>query len=214
MRALIGLGNPGSKFTHTRHNVGSLFLDYFSKTRSFSVSRSSFNYEYIFGKINESGFVLVKPHSAVNLSGFAVKKVQTYHKLDLSDMLIVYDDIHLEFGEIKPRLGGGDGGHKGIKSVMHYLDSNKFPRLRIGIGKPKNDQPLLRHVLSPFTGEELKQLEEVFSFGAKIAAEFLENGWQHALNVNSKLINQSKIESGKTDSFTQNNDSSEESGEN
>jgi len=214
LRALIGLGNPGSNFTHTRHNAGSLFLDYFSKSLSLAVSRSSFNYEYIFGKINEAGFVLVKPHSAVNLSGFAVKKVQTYHKLELSDMLIVYDDIHLEFGDIRLRLGGGDGGHKGIKSVMHYLDSNKFPRLRIGIGKPKADQPLLRHVLSPFSNEELKQLEEVFSFGTKLVAEFLEKGWQHALNANSKLINNAKNESGTPDKFLQNNDSTEESGEN
>lgn len=214
MRALIGLGNPGSKFTRTRHNVGSLFLDYFSKSLSLEVSRSSFNYEYVFGKINESGFVLVKPHSAVNLSGFAVKKVQTYHKLELSDMFIAYDDIHLEFGTVGLRLGGGDGGHKGIKSVMHYLGSNKFPRLRIGVGKPKGDQSILSHVLSPFTDEEMNQLEGIFSFGTKIAAAFLENGWEKALNMNSFLISNAKNDSGNSDKFLQNNDSSKESGEN
>ena len=167
MMLIVGLGNPGIKYKNTRHNVGFMAVDYLAETSGVRFNKSDFKSHWGKGNILGREVILVKPQTFMNLSGKAVKVLADFFHIEPKGILVIYDDIDLELGAIRIRLGGGSGGHRGMQSIIEYLGANNFPRIRLGIGRPKNEAEGLMlnaegdvadYVLSPFNSEE-KELQ-------------------------------------------------------
>ena len=132
MQIIIGLGNPGAKYSNTWHNLGFMAVDKFAQKHGLNYKAGKGKYYSATGFVNFKKVVIVKPVTYMNLSGIAVKEILAYYDADIDDVLIVYDDINLDIGLIRLRESGTAGGHNGIKSIINALDTNEFPRLRIG----------------------------------------------------------------------------------
>ena len=160
MKLVVGLGNPDNKYDNTRHNVGFMLLDYIFSKDSFSLNKKMNAMEYI-TNINGEKVVAIKPTTYMNLSGDAVVKYLNFYKLEVSDMIVVQDDLDMPIGNIKLLFNRGDGGHNGIKDIVLKTGSKSFLRLKIGIGKPilidTKD-----YVLGKFSGEDKNILDNVF----------------------------------------------------
>jgi len=160
MKALIGLGNPGSQYEQTRHNLGFLVVRHIAEKQglSFSSSRTCRGLEAAFSIAGED-VKLLMPMTFMNLSGSAVRPFMAVCGISLQDMLVVYDDIHLPFGQIRIRRKGSDGGHNGVRSVIESLGADEFPRLRLGVGEPKGKQDAADFVLAEFEKKEKELLD-------------------------------------------------------
>ena len=132
MQIIIGLGNPGAKYSNTWHNLGFMAVDKFAVKHGLNYKAGKGKYYSATGFVNFKKVFIVKPVTYMNLSGIAVKEILSYYDADISDILIVYDDINLDFGSIRIRKSGSAGGHNGIKSIINSLGTNEFSRLRIG----------------------------------------------------------------------------------
>lgn len=137
MKLVVGLGNPAPKYEKTRHNAGFRVIDGFSDYCGIKLSQRKHFSVFGKGEFGKEKFIIAKPLTYVNLSGRAVKSFVSYYRIDLQDLLLVYDDMDLLIGRIRIRSGGGSGGHNGVESIIMHLGSEKFTRLRIGIGKEK-----------------------------------------------------------------------------
>jgi len=157
MLYIVGLGNYGDNYKKNRHNVGFIFLDYISKKLNCSFRKGNGDYAIA----DCFNFKLFKPLTFMNLSGIAVKQIVDYYKVNLENLIIVYDDADLDFGVIKFKLKGSAGSHNGMKSIIYYLNTENIPRIKIGIGR-KPEIPLRNWVLSNFSDDELLVLEEKF----------------------------------------------------
>ena len=164
MRLIVGLGNPEPRYAHTRHNLGFLCVSALAKQHKVrwrkAPSAETMASRVVLDDIECS---LILPLTYMNNSGSAVKQVVKKNGVDLQDILIVYDDMDLKFGEMRLRPDGSAGGHNGIKSIMEHLGSKDFARLRLGVGKPKPGVDSVDHVLSDFTPGELKQLPDIIN---------------------------------------------------
>lgn len=185
MRAIFALGNPGSRYEKTRHNVGVMLLDYFAQKFDLSFKASKKSYYFAEGELDGSPFILIRPSTYVNLSGIAASDFISEHKLELEDFLVLYDDLNLSLAQLKVKLSGGDGGHNGISSVIYHLASDKFPRLRIGIGRNFSQGQMADYVLSTFSEEEFKALEPAFMTGSMMLEEYVKGGVKNMLDFYS-----------------------------
>ena len=161
MKLIVGLGNPDNKYDNTRHNVGFMLLDYIFSKESFSFNKKMNALEYV-TNINGEKVVVVKPSTYMNLSGDAVIKYLNFYKLDVSNMIVVQDDLDMPLGNTKLLCNRGDGGHNGIKDIVFKTGSKNFLRLKIGIGK-SNLIDTKDYVLGRFSGEDRIQLDNVFT---------------------------------------------------
>lgn len=186
----MGIGNPGSRYSHNRHNVGFMFLDYLAEKHSLSFVPSKNSYYFAEGKIGDADFSLVKPSTYVNNSGIAASEIIENYGIDLKDLLIVHDDVNLELADIRVKAAGGDGGHNGISSIIYHLSSNQFPRLRIGVGSNFPKGNMADYVLSDFDVSEDKTLMKSFEKGTVLAEEYVSGGIKRLLDANSKLSSQ------------------------
>ena len=187
MRVILGIGNPGKRYLYNRHNIGFMLLDLLASKYSLSFSPSKGDYYFCEGKIGEEEFSLIKPTTYVNNSGIAASQAIGYYETDVTDLLVIYDDLNLEFNTIKIKAAGGDGGHNGIGSVIYHLNSDIFPRLRIGIGSNFEKGGMADYVLTDFKEDELKELNSTFEIGIKLSEEFIMGGIKQMLDANSKL---------------------------
>jgi peptidyl-tRNA hydrolase, PTH1 family len=187
VRIIFGIGNPGSHYKFNRHNVGFMFLDYIANSFSLSFKSSKSEYYFSEGKLENQSFSLIKPTTYVNNSGIAALQAIQYYKIELKDFLLVYDDLNLGFPDLRVRVGGGDGGHNGLNSVIYHLASEDFPRLRFGIGDDFDPGKMAEYVLTDFTDSEKPQLENTFEEGALLFNEFIIGGKKSLLDANSKL---------------------------
>jgi len=163
MFLLAGLGNPGSKYEKTRHNVGFLVIDEIAKNLTTSnINKSNFNADVL----KSSNELLVKPTTYMNNSGVAIHAIKEYYKLHLEDIIVIHDDLDLPFGTVKFKIGGGHGGHNGLRSLDSHI-GNMYIRVRIGIGKPQDKGDVANYVLSDFSKEELNKLEGIISHTIK-----------------------------------------------
>ncbi len=159
MFLIVGLGNPGTKYENNRHNVGFLVIDEIAKKLTTSnINKSNFNADVL----KASNQLLVKPTTYMNNSGLAVHAIKEYYKLNLEDIIVIHDDLDLPFGTVKFKIGGGHGGHNGLRSIDAHV-GNMYTRVRIGIGKPQNKNDVANYVLSDFSKEELNKLEGIIS---------------------------------------------------
>ena len=159
MKLIAGLGNIGDKYTFTRHNAGFMLIDSFVLNENLNFRENS-RLKCLMTNLRtpQEDYLLIKPTTFMNLSGEAVRAVIDYYKIDISDVLIVYDDLSLEIGKIRFRPNGSDGGHNGIKSVIQHLGTKNVARLKIGIG-PQPNLPSEVFVLQNFSKEELDMLK-------------------------------------------------------
>ncbi len=160
---VVGLGNPGSKYTFTRHNAGFLTLDYISQKLNFKIDRLKFN--ALTGEATVAGkrVLFLKPQTFMNLSGEAVGAAASFYKIPPENIIVIFDDISLEPGRLRVRREGSAGGHNGIKSIIEHLGTQTFPRIKMGVGaKPNPDYDLADWVLSTFSKSEQEKLFETF----------------------------------------------------
>ena len=158
---IVGLGNPESKYDHTRHNVGFRALDLIAEKYHIRVNRFRFKGIYGKGKIGGKEVYLLKPQTYMNLSGQSIREISSYFKISPDRTIILFDDVSLPLGKIRIRAKGSAGGHNGIKSVISELHTEEFPRIKIGVGeKPSPEMDLADWVLSNFTQEEEKVLKQ------------------------------------------------------
>jgi PTH1 family peptidyl-tRNA hydrolase len=162
-----------------------MLLDYFAQKFDLSFKASKKSYYFAEGELNGSPFILIRPSTYVNLSGIAASDFISEHKLELEDFLVLYDDLNLSLAQLKVKLSGGDGGHNGISSVIYHLASDKFPRLRIGIGRNFSQGQMADYVLSTFSEEEFKALEPAFMTGSMMLEEYVKGGVKNMLDFYS-----------------------------
>lgn len=175
MKLIAGLGNVGEKYLFTRHNAGFMAVDkialdnniQFKEDKKLKCLLAKF-------KLGNEDVILIKPTTFMNLSGEAVSAVINYYKIDIKDVLIIYDDISLDLGRLRFRANGSDGGHNGIKSIIKHLNSKTFNRLKIGIG-PQPPIPSEAFVLQNFSKEQMPELKETITKAAEAALFSLEN---------------------------------------
>lgn len=187
MRIIVGIGNPGKKYVDTRHNIGFQILDEFCKKENLSFQPTKSDFWIMESILDTFHFFLQKPTTYVNNSGLAVKELIEKLEIEPSDILVIYDDINLDVGNIRIRKSGGDGGHNGIKSIIYHLENNKFTRLRIGIGSKGENQELADYVLSKFQQKEIKEIENNIPFIIDLMKQFIEGGSTQMLNYYSTV---------------------------
>lgn len=158
MKLFIGLGNPGTKYAHTRHNLGQMFIFQFIQDNSVSLKNQSKLLAQI-AEFNKNYFAVSTEY--MNNSGLTVQKIAHYYKIDPQDIFIVHDDLDIEVGEYKIQFDRGAAGHNGIKSTIEQLGTQAFNRVRIGIGKPTDSTPIENYVLQPFTTSEKEKIDRV-----------------------------------------------------
>jgi len=185
---IVGLGNPGSKYSKTRHNIGFEVIGAISREFDISMKMHPANARIGRGKIRTKDVVLVQPMAYMNLSGNPVYQLAQSFGLSCEDMLIVHDDMDLAFGRIKIKEKGGSGGHNGIQSLMDAFGGGDFARLRMGIGRPEAGVNAVDHVLSSFKLEEDKMLEHIISRARDAAVTVLCNGAKEGMNRFNRSI--------------------------
>lgn len=183
MYLIVGLGNPGKEYENTRHNVGFSVIEKISKDNEMKLDKKDFDGIYTKGKIKNQEVILLKPTTYMNLSGKSIKMVSKFFKIDLKNIIVIYDDVDIEIGKIRIKPKGSSGLHNGIKSIIEELGTNEFTRIRIGIGKAKYD--MVNHVLGKFEKDEQKQIEEVVEKTSLAINEILIKGLQSAMNKNN-----------------------------
>lgn len=189
MRAVLGIGNIGLRYQRNRHNAGFLILDYFAQNRSINFRAAKGDYYICEGDLNQVHYFLIKPGNYVNNSGVAALQFLEKYKIDISDLLVVCDDVNMKMGKLRVRKSGGDGGHNGLASIIYHLNSDQFPRLRIGIGSDFDEGELSSYVLDDFSENDAKILQAVLKDSSLLVEEFIIGGIEALLNANSKLYN-------------------------
>jgi PTH1 family peptidyl-tRNA hydrolase len=181
LKVVVGLGNPGSQYAGTRHNIGWLVMDRIAERANWTgKGRQRDASNVAMGRYRGLDLTLVKPLTYMNDSGLAVRKVLAREKAPLADLLIVADDFALPFGKLRFREGGGAGGHNGLASIIDELQTEKFSRLRIGIGEP--DRSAVDHVLTKFAPDEQQRLDELLDAAADAVEEWAREGTNKAAN--------------------------------
>ncbi|MBR4949846.1 MAG: aminoacyl-tRNA hydrolase [Clostridia bacterium] len=157
---VVGLGNPGTKYRNTRHNIGFMTLDYIASKENIEFKKSKFRGETSEKKIGDKNILFLKPDTFMNLSGESVLSASKFYKIPPENIIIIYDDISLGVGKLRIRKKGSAGGHNGIKNIIANLNSDNFPRIKIGVGeKPAEFSDLADYVLSPFKITEREILD-------------------------------------------------------
>ena len=180
MKLIVGLGNPGKKYEHTRHNMGFDVVDLFAEKAQVDIDKEAFKGLVGRGKVFEEDIYILKPQTYMNLSGESVREIVNYFKIDLDDIIVVYDDMALEPGKIRLRASGSSGGHKGMQNIIEQLGSEDIKRIRVGIGEPTYDT--IDYVLSKPTKDEKPLIEESINEAVEAIKTYLKNNFEIAMN--------------------------------
>lgn len=179
MYLIVGLGNPGSKYQLTRHNIGFMALDrYFESAGGKAVWKEEKKAQVLRAKIESQDVIFVKPQTFMNLSGEAVRPIMDFYKIDLDHILVLHDELDIGYGAIKVQRNRGPGGHNGLKSLNEHLGSQDYTRLKIGVGKPPDARwDIANWVLSNFFEDEAAQLPEFLDTVGDAIESFVLNGY-------------------------------------
>lgn len=180
MYIIAGLGNPGKKYENTRHNIGFITLDFLAERHDIKINKIKHKALVGEGRIAGQKVLLVKPQTYMNLSGESLREVMDYYKVDIEDMIVIYDDIDLDAGAVRIRKKGGPGTHNGMRSIVQHLGTD-FPRIRMGIGKDKRGD-LVDFVLGGFTKEDKEVLEPAVERAALSIECYVDEGIEKAMN--------------------------------
>ena len=182
MKLVVGLGNPGTQYKGTRHNVGFEVLARLSGRLATSTPRARFHGEVTEATISGQKALLLTPLTYMNLSGTSVLEARDFYKIESSDLLVVCDDFALPLGKLRFRAKGTSGGQKGLDDVIRRLGSDELPRLRIGIGLPPPGRDVTGYVLSRFTAEEQPEISTALERAAEAVVAWVEHGISHCMN--------------------------------
>ena len=179
---LVGLGNPGIQYVKTRHNAGFRTVDFFAAKFGCECWKRFPEFWLTRGVVSGKRVFLVKPVTYMNNSGEAVIQIRAALNLEVSRLLVIYDDLALPFEKLRIRAKGSDGGHNGVSSIIQYLQTRNFPRLRIGIGAPAKKEQVVDYVLSPFSEKERVVLPQIYHRAVDVAASFIDVGVYKTMN--------------------------------
>jgi PTH1 family peptidyl-tRNA hydrolase len=179
---VVGLGNPGSKYRGTRHNVGAMAVERLADRHDLQLRKSKLLAETARGQIGGRAALLALPLTYMNESGLAVSRLANYYKVPPDRTLVVYDEMDLPFGTLRLRPSGSAAGHNGIRSIIQALGTDRFPRLRIGVGRPGERRAAIGHVLGPFPPEQESALPELLDVAGRAIESALIRGVQQTMN--------------------------------
>lgn len=190
MYIIAGLGNPGSKYENTRHNMGFKAIDAMASEFGIDVNRAKFKGLIGEGRIGSEKVILLKPQTYMNLSGQSVREIMNFYKIPEESLIVIYDDFDLPIGSIRVRKSGGPGTHNGMKSVVQELGSRKFPRVRVGIGS--SDGSTIQFVIGKVGKDEQQILNEAAEAAASAAADIIRIGIENAMNIHNTRKSEKK----------------------
>lgn len=182
MYIIVGLGNPGKQYEHTRHNVGFEVIDILADQIGICIEEKKHKALCGRGILEGQKVVLVKPQTFMNLSGESVRAIFDFYKVESKDIIIVYDDVSLEPGQLRIRGKGSAGGHNGIKNIIAHLGTQEFPRVKVGVGEKPKGMDLADYVLSRFSKEEQDTMEEAFHEAANAVTMMVKQDIDSAMN--------------------------------
>ncbi len=194
IKLIVGLGNPGAAYRFTRHNVGFMVTDQLAQRHRISFDNRKFRSVFGLGSMGDCRVILAKPMTFMNLSGPSVRDLARFFKLDKKHLLVIHDDIDLVFGKIKIKQKGGDGGHKGVMSLIEAFGSGAFVRVRVGIGRPDTREEVEGYVLNRFDAQQAVQLDRVIIMAQEAVETMLLKGLREAMNrFHGKTISQRNV---------------------
>ena len=182
MKLIIGLGNPTKEYEKTRHNVGFMVIDEFAKEMNQLTWQSKFKGEYVKFKYNGEDIILLKPMTYMNNSGESVIQFMKYFKIDVEDIVVVYDDLDMPTGKLRLRQSGSAGGHNGVKSMISHIGTQNFKRIRVGIDRHKYI-PVVDYVLGHFTQEQQKSIEKGIKDASQALKMLIDKDFTMAMNA-------------------------------
>lgn len=186
MKLIVGLGNPGKNYHNTRHNIGFMFIDEIANKEGLKFKLDTkLKCEIAEMKVNAEKVLLIKPQTYMNLSGQSVYAVCKYYNIDLSDVLVIQDDLDLELGKLRFRAKGSSGGHKGIQNIIDQFSSNEFKRLKVGISKVES-KDTIDYVLGKFGKVEMNILDEFLSKSYEMIRDFCELTFENLMSRYNK----------------------------
>lgn len=181
MKLIVGLGNPGSEYNNTRHNVGFMVMDFIAEQLDLKYEKSKFGGLYIQGTFNGKKYILLKPQKYMNLSGKVIYDFVNYFKISLENILIIHDDLDLSIGRFKFKANGSSAGHNGLKDIEYYLKTRQYKRLKIGISNDKN-MNTKNYVLGKFLVEERQKIDKIIQMTPSIFCDFLNIDFNKIMN--------------------------------
>ncbi len=180
---IVGLGNPGSEYEKTRHNIGFMVVDQIAKEASASFKKRRHAAVETRVTIDRHSVVLAKPLTFMNKSGSAVAGLMSYYDINIARLLVIMDEVELQFGRLRVRKQGGSAGHNGMKSIIHHLNSKEFARLRIGIGTEYAKKDMSKFVLSNFSRNEQQELDLIVGTSVDVVHSFIRDGIDRTMNT-------------------------------
>jgi PTH1 family peptidyl-tRNA hydrolase len=183
MKIIVGLGNPGKKYERTRHNAGFMAVDELAKSLHVDISQEKQSAFIGKARIDTNDTVLVKPQTFMNDSGRAVGAVLRDTYAGVGDLIVLHDELDLPLGSVRIKIGGGHGGHNGLRSIIELVGSSDFIRVRLGIGRPTPGMDAADYVLSPFLAEERQMLPDVMARAADAVRVIVLEGPKRAMNI-------------------------------
>jgi len=183
MKIIVGLGNPGRKYEHTRHNSGFQAVDALADSLIVDIVQKKYRAFIVRTRIDSVEVILAKPQTYMNDSGSAVSAIFRAAYAVISDLVVIHDDLDLPLGSVRVKIGGGHGGHNGLRSITEYLESSDFVRVRIGVGRPTPGVDAADYVLSPFLTEERQVASEAMVKASKAVKTIVVDGLKEAMNV-------------------------------
>ena len=190
MKLIVGLGNPGRIYARNRHNIGFMCVRHFAKTRGIRFDKKQGQARTGTGEVADNKLIVARPQTHMNLSGESVIRLVNKFNISLNDLLVIHDDLDLPLGKIRLSQGSGSGGHKGVDSIITHLESQDFPRIRVGIGRPPiiegsaedREAEVVAYVLNDFTPEERKTITQVIPKVSEAILNLLSEGLTAAMN--------------------------------
>jgi len=185
VKLVAGLGNPGSEYTGTRHNVGYEVVDVIAKRHGAAFDFADMNRDAATAKWRrpDEPVLLAKPLTFMNLSGYAVAGLARFYKIEVPDLIVVTDDVNLPLGRLRARASGSEGGHNGLRSVAEVLGTTDYPRLRVGVGRGDNRRDLADHVLARFESDEQPGIEAAITRAADAVETWISQGLAPMMNI-------------------------------
>jgi PTH1 family peptidyl-tRNA hydrolase len=183
MKIIVGLGNPGKKYERTRHNAGFMAVDELARSLHVDVNQEKYSSFVARARIDPESTVLAKPQTYMNDSGRAVGAILKDTYASVSDLIVLHDELDLPLGSVRIKIGGGHGGHNGLRSIVELVGSSDFIRVRLGIGRPAPGMDAADYVLSPFLAEERQLLPEVMAKAVEAVRVIILEGPNRAMNI-------------------------------
>ncbi|MBR2603954.1 MAG: aminoacyl-tRNA hydrolase [Bacilli bacterium] len=185
MKLIVGLGNPGKEYEHTRHNVGFDVIDFFASKVGASIDKDKFQGLYTKGKVDGEDIILLKPQKFINLSGDVMRKYADYFKVNERDILVIHDDLDLEVGKIKLKERSSSGGHNGMKNIEANFKNNEYKQLKIGISNNK-ESDTKDYVLGKFSKDDREKIEEAIKKSYDIIIDYINLDFNELQNKYNK----------------------------